>query len=132
MENSSQKVRYRLTKNERLHSGKLIDKLFAEGKRRVAGCLVANYMVLENSDLPAHVQMMAVVPKKRFKRAVHRNLLKRRIREAYRLNKHELHKHLKNSGKRIIVAFVYRQNEILSYQEIEKSVIAILKHLKSV
>lgn len=132
MEKTSQKMHYRLSKNERLHSRNLIDQLFKEGKRKNSGCLTGFYLVVENNDNSVPLQMMTIVSRKRFKRAVKRNLLKRRIREAYRLNKHLIYNNLKINQKNLAVAFVYRRDEIRAFTEIEKAVIDILKFLKSV
>lgn len=132
MENTRQKVRYKLTKNDRLRSVKLIDTLFTKGKRKISGCLIAYYLEVETTVIPTSLQIMAVVSRKRFKRAVHRNILKRRIRETYRLNKHTINENLEKQGKKLIVAFVYRRNEILPYSEIKKAVVDILNFLKRV
>lgn len=71
------------------------------------------------------VRMMISVPKRHFKRAVKRNLLKRRVREAFRLNRHLL-----GEGAEADVFFVYLGKEIEDYAAIESSVKSILEELK--
>ncbi len=67
------------------------------------------------------------VSKKLFKRAVSRNLLKRRMREAYRLNKFFLYEQMRN--KKIAVAFIYIAPEIHDYISIETALKKGLKKL---
>lgn len=71
------------------------------------------------------VRMMVAVPKRHFKRAVKRNLLKRRVREAFRLNRHIL-----GEGAEADIFFVYLGKEIMDYAAIESSVKFILGELK--
>lgn len=68
-------------------------------------------------------RMMVSVPKRNFKRAVQRNLLKRRIREAWRLNRAEL------GERRFDILFVYLGREIEPYDRIEATVTGILRFL---
>ena len=76
--------RYTLPKLERLNSRILIEKLFTGGSKSLpAFPLRIVYMPVEGEHLPA-VSLLISVPKKRFKRAVKRNRVKRQIREAYR------------------------------------------------
>ena len=79
---------YTFRKEERLCSRKYLDLLFKNGSSFLLYPFRVSYLFI---DEPADVQAQVVinVPKKRYKRAVDRNLLKRRIREAYRLNKEE-------------------------------------------
>jgi len=65
------------------------------------------------------LQMGVSVGKRHFKRAVDRNLLKRRIREAYRKQKHELRETLIASGISMDIFFVYSNARISDYAEIE-------------
>jgi len=67
------------------------------------------------------LQMGVSVGKRHFKRAVDRNLLKRRIREAYRKQKHELKEFLIASGISMDVFFVYSNARISEYAEIESA-----------
>ena len=60
------------------------------------------------------------VPKRHFKRAVKRNLLKRRIRESYRLQKDLL-------PVPVDIAFLYQAREVLSYDEIFAAMTEVLK-----
>ena len=63
------------------------------------------------------------VPKRLFKRAVRRNLLKRRVREAFRLNVGRL-------GDRKMDIFIYYVGkQVEDYERIEKSVVAVLDDL---
>lgn len=66
-------------------------------------------------------QVAVNVPKRNFKKAVTRNLLKRRIREAFRKNKAELYAALSGKNKMLIVFFHYVSPEILSYADIESN-----------
>lgn len=75
----------RLRKDERLHAKKDIDLVFGKGKMIHAGAISAKFLKVEEGT--GTIRIMITVPKKKFKKAVSRNLLKRRIREAYRLLK---------------------------------------------
>jgi ribonuclease P protein component len=66
--------------------------------------------------------MAVSVPKRLFKKAVDRNLLKRRIREAYRLNKADLSDMLVNKQIRLQLIIQYQKGEIQGYPMIEKAV----------
>ena len=75
---------------------------------------------------PVHLNRIVVsVPKKMFRRAVKRNLLKRRIREAYRLQKQLL------TGSGVDLMFVYKSKDIAPYSQISDCVAAILKQISS-
>lgn len=62
-----------------------IDFVFSKGRMVHAGAISAKYLYVENGS--GKIRIMITVPKKKFKKAVSRNLLKRRVREAYRLLK---------------------------------------------
>ena len=75
------------------------------------------------------VQVMFSVPKKKFKSAVKRNHLKRRMKEAYRLNKQALYEAVKNEGESLKLVFVFAGTDFFSFHELEKKIIAILGRL---
>lgn len=91
-----------LPKNERLSGRSAIDGLLREGRYITSGCLRVCYKA-GSTDV---TRIMVSVPKKLFKRAVRRNAVKRRIREAYRLQKELLQKPLD-------ILFIYTAAEIL-------------------
>ena len=82
-----------------------------------------------SEPLPHQAQIAISVQKRLFRKAVQRNLLKRRIREAYRNNKSELYQYLETSQKKIVFMLIYTGSTILSYKEIEKKIIVVLGRL---
>lgn len=108
-------------KEERLTSKILINKLFTQGKTINCYPLKLVY-IFTNIESHYPAQVLISVPKKNFKKAVERNLMRRRIREAYRLNKTNLYRHLLAKKKSFALAFVYTAKEIKDYNGIEGSV----------
>lgn len=117
-------------KEERLCSTKIIDQLFNEGKSFVKYPFRITVLPV-NDQIPKEAQILISVPKRKFKRAYKRNLLKRRIREAYRLNKHPLLNSLHDKQLKLALSFVYLPSEILDYSNIEKGMIKALKQVQS-
>ena len=87
----------------------------------------------KNAEL-SPIEFALSVPKKAFKRAVDRNVLRRRIREAYRLHKIELYKFLQNnalhSHKRFAFMVLYTAKEEMPYAEIEKGIKKMIRKFK--
>ena len=78
-----EKRRYTLNKSERLCSKKLIERLFAGGNKSFPSFpLRVVYMTLDTEETTADASILISVPKKRFKHAIKRNLVKRQVREA--------------------------------------------------
>jgi len=120
---------YTFKKAERLKSKKAIDRLFAEGARfYVDPFQVVHAAEPFDSDSPA--RLLVSVPRKKIRKAVRRNLLKRRIREAYRLNKNPFLETLLLHHRFCTFALVYATGKIADYKEIEEKIILILKRLQ--
>lgn len=108
-----------LSKQERLNSEKAISKLFLEGQSFVKYPLRVVYK--EQSDECEVNRILISVPKKRFKRAVKRNRIKRLIREAYRQNKEIIISAI-GECKKFDIAFVYVDSNLPNYNQIQQSV----------
>lgn len=114
-------IRHTLPKKERLCGKTGISMLLAKGKHgNVPGM---RYICLKGTGQEEN-RIMVSVPKKLFKRAVKRNLLKRRIRESYRKQKHNL-----TTEGGLDVLFMYSTKEILSYEEIYSAVGNIIEKI---
>ncbi|MDX1378241.1 MAG: ribonuclease P protein component [Anaerolineales bacterium] len=115
----------RLRKSERLTHRKSISALFADGLSvRVQPLRFVFRISPSTSRYPARVAVS--VPRKLFKHAVDRNLLKRRIREAYRLNKQLLYEawHLEDSQLSLMI--IYTSDQIQSFDSIERALVRAL------
>lgn len=113
------------TKRERLSSFKEIQALMKKGETffHYPFKVVYQHIRLEAADEAPTNAIIVSVPKRNFKRAVKRNLLKRRIRESYRLNKGLLEA---PCGCRTNALFVYVSKEILEFSHIEKKLKEVL------
>ena len=121
----SDSLKLTLPKVERLNSRILIERLFTGGSKSLpAFPLRIVYMPVEGENLPVATILISV-PKKRFKRAVKRNRVKRQVREAYRKNKHILLDALKDSGRKIAIAWL--DNELHESADVEAKVVKLLQ-----
>lgn len=113
-----------LKKKERLSVGTDLSRLFTSGRYGITDGFRYCYRIGNGLSFN---RIVVSVPKKCFRRAVKRNLLKRRIREAYRLNKNLLPVNAEKGGTDII--FIYRTKDILDFGTIVLSVRNILESL---
>jgi ribonuclease P protein component len=117
---------FTLKKEERLYSQKIIEELFASGESFLSYPLKVVFLKTDSTqDYPA--QAAFTVSKRNFKRAVKRNLLKRRMREAYRLNKPSFYDKLAAKELHIAVMFVFIGKDLVEFPLIEKAMISALK-----
>lgn len=121
--------RYTLSKEERLSWKRYIDLLFAEGQSFVAFPLRVIYLMIEE-ETPAPASILVSVPKKKFKRAVKRNRIKRQVREAYRIHKYDLIDPLVEKNKHILIAFLYLDKEIHPFATMEKAMLKAIRLLQ--
>jgi ribonuclease P protein component len=116
-------------KEERISSRKDLDLLFQEGKSFPVYPLRVVYVQKDFlSETP--VSILISVPKKRIKRAVKRNRIKRLIKESYRLNKKELIPFLPERGKYLLIAFIFISDNECTYAEMENAMKKSLDLLK--
>jgi len=100
-----------LRKSERLDKKKVIEKIFASGSHSFS-IFPLRVVYLPVEELESTASILVSVSKRRFKRAVKRNRVKRQIREAYRTNKHELLNVLDKKQCRLAIAFIYLSDRL--------------------
>ena len=115
------KKRSTFPKNERLAWKRHIDFLFQKGASFVTFPLRVIYLPVDKDESEASVLMLVSVSKKRLKHAVDRNYIKRRVRESYRLRKHDLIHLYSPKNKKLLLAFLYLGNAKTSYEKIDRA-----------
>lgn len=124
---SQLKKRFTFKSKERLKSKKQIDELFNGGKSFFIYPFKVFYLIHdEQEDYP--VKILFSVPKKRFKRANKRNLIRRRVKEIYRLKKPDFYSKLPKN-KQIYIAIIYSSQSILKSHEMKPALDKILAQL---
>lgn len=114
-------------KEERLKSRKLIQGIFSKSQTVKAYPLRLLWIEREQDDNAYPVLFSLSVPKRKFKKAVHRNWLRRRVREAYRLNKSKLYQSLEGKEEQYAFMVLYTSPEPLPFQEIEVAMRKLLE-----
>lgn len=119
-------MNYQLPKTERLHAEKSIKELFHEGSSFFLFPFKVQFFV--KKDLPkGTTKVLFSVSKRKFKKAVDRNFVKRRIKEAYRLNKHLI----TIPNIELNIGFIYVAGNLMEFSEIQPKIILCLKKLQA-
>lgn len=118
-----------IRKTERLKSKKVIEALFAEGKQLKQFPVMLTYI---ETPLPKPVpfQIGVTVSKRKFAKAVDRNRIKRLMREAIRIKKHEMLSELGMNGKQFALMFLYTGNKMPDYKLMDRKISALITSFK--
>lgn len=114
--------RFTFPKKEKLTGKKHFEQLFSEGKSLYTFPLKLVYLPVSFKDNVA-VKVGVIAPKKKFKQAVHRNRIKRLLREAYRLNKALIFNKLPEN---FALLFLYLGKKMPTYKEVDRAVKELL------
>jgi len=115
-------------KFEKLKSRKQIELLFAQGKSISSFPVKVFYLPVEHT--PEHpVQVGVGVSARNFKKAVDRNTIKRRMREAYRLHKLPLHEHLVAAQKSVAVFILWIDKQLPTTEVLQDLMPGVLEKL---
>ena len=121
-----EKKRFGFPKREHLKSKNAIDNLYANGSSVTAFPLRAVFLSSKAEPDTPTAAILISVAKRRFRHAVDRNLMKRRIREAYRQNKHPFIEELQKNDKQMAVAILYIDNRHSSTQFLQRKMQKLL------
>ena len=115
-------------KNQKLCSQKSIEKLFVYG-RSISQKPFRIIWNFENNRQQVALKALIVVSKKRIKLAKDRNIIKRKVKEAYRLQKKDLEELLESKNQQLNLAIIYQDNKLLNYNVLEQKISLLLKRL---
>ncbi|MCO5241943.1 MAG: ribonuclease P protein component [Chitinophagaceae bacterium] len=126
------KKSFTLSKQERLKSRKRIEQLFREGRSISVYPFRVLYLPVADARLPDALQAGIAVSSKNFKKAVHRNKIKRLTREAYRLLKPDLQQKLVSTNRQFLLMFIYTGKDLPDFLLLKEKVQVILNKLLQV
>ena len=119
---------FEFPKKQKLCSETIIKGMFSNGKSFTTSAVRLVWKEDNNED-EVTVKSIIVVPKKKIRLAVKRNVIRRRMKEAYRLHKIELENMLKDKKLQLSIAMIYQKDKILPYETVEEEIKFILERL---
>ena len=120
---------FEFPKKQKLCNETAIKEMFSNGNSFVIHTIRLVWKEEVNSDNVA-IKSIIVVPKKQLKLAADRNIVRRRMKEAYRLNKSAIESFLVDKNKQLNIAIIYQNEKIFSYKVIEEKIKLILGRLR--
>jgi len=111
-----------LRKAERLSSKIQIDKLFSGGSKSLVAFPLRIVFVPVPRNKAAAASILTSVPKRYFHHAVDRNLVKRKLREAYRKNKYILLDYLSDKDYSLAIGFIWLSKDLCFTNDVENKV----------
>lgn len=126
--------KYQLGKKNRLKSRKAIDLLFKDGKsfNTFPFRIIYQFLLVDVVTKAENLQAGFSASKRNFKKAVHRNRIKRLMRETYRLQKNELEQLLLQKNKRLAIFILYTGKEVPDYDLVNEKMNLILQKLQRI
>jgi ribonuclease P protein component len=118
-----------LGKEQRLKSQKVIEELFNGGKSFSSGSIRVHYLFTENGPV---LQFGAGASTRNFKKSVDRNKIKRRLREAWRLQNLPLTELLLQQNHKLAVFFIYSGKELPEYKVVFDSTTRAISRLEKI
>ena len=115
-----------LNKLEKLKSRKVIEQLFVKPQGYFYQHPIKISWLVTELETKFPAQMAVVVSKRNFAKAIHRNYIKRVLRDAYRNNKHTLYEELKKQNKQMALVVSFTSKNFEQYAAIEKGTKACL------
>lgn len=119
---------YSYSRNEKLKKQKLIDQLFQK-RKSVNAFPVKAFFAFPEEEQDICLKAGVGTSKRNFKKAVHRNRVKRLLREAWRLNKPELQKVLNDNKQQMIIFLHYSDKELPSLEQVQEKVQLLIQKL---
>jgi len=116
-------------KAEKLRSHKRVEQLFDKGYSLQVKKLRVYWLRTYDND-PFPVKVILTVSKKKFRRAIHRNLVRRRMREAYRILKPALYTFMQRRSITIDLAIIYTGDPIPTYADIRDNMEQIINRIR--
>mgnify|MGYP006109434397 FL=1 len=120
---------FEFPKKQKLCNETAIKNMFSNGKSFAVDPIRLVWKEEFNSDEVA-LKSIIVVPKKKLNLAADRNVMRRRMKEAYRLQKTAIESFLKSENIQLSIALIYQVEEILPYKTIEEKIKLILSRLR--
>lgn len=125
-------IKQTFRKEERLKSRKIIKSLFDHGKIIHQYPFKVIYIIQKAPENNYPAQIAVSVSKRNFKRATDRNYIKRKIREAYRRNKHALYDELNKSDQRLYFFVIYTAKHDLHFIHLDQEIKNLIQKLKDI
>ena len=120
-----------MAKRDRLKSDKIIARLFESGQTLRKYPIILRWIEVEPEEGKGPLLFSVSVSRRNFKSAVARNRLKRRIREAFRLNSPDLRDYLREQGRQMALMFIFTGKDEVEFERISHIVVSLIQRLEA-